>query len=107
MIIGTTITGLSTTIYAEGGFDEVLTQSRPASIDCHYRGSQLVKVTAPDGIVFTGPSGMLSRPYDYDITDLCDLAAVARQVEAEKIERAELRAEAAWTEFQLTCKVLV
>lgn len=101
MIIGTTITGLKTTIYADDGFDEVLVQTAAVSADCEFIGGQLVRVTAPDGITFSGNGTTITRPDGFDITGLCDLAAVARQVEAKKVERAELRAEAAWTDFQL------
>ncbi len=76
-----TITSLKSTIFADGGMDEVLTQKSPILADCWMEGKRVVKVVAPDGIVFAGPSGELRRPDNFDITDLCDLAQLAREIE--------------------------
>lgn len=84
-----TLKDLTTTIFADEGFDEVLKQVRPVTGDCWLVGGKVVKVVAPDGIVFAGPSGRLIRPDGFNVTDICDLAQLARDIAAEKAERDE------------------
>jgi len=89
MIIATTLIDLATTIFADEGMNEVLRQSGAVTADCWMEGGRVVKVTCPDGITFRGPSGTLTRPDNFNVTDLCDLPALARQIAADKVERDE------------------
>jgi hypothetical protein len=85
-----TLTGLTTTIFADEGFDEVLKQVGAVTGDCWMVGRKVVKVVAPDGIEFSGPSGRLIRPDGFNVTDICDLEQLARDIAASKAERDEL-----------------
>lgn len=85
-----TLTGLTTTIFADGGFDEVLHQVGAVTGDCWTVGGKVVKVVAPDGIEFAGPSGRLIRPDGFNVTDICDLTKLARDIAADKVEREEM-----------------
>lgn len=89
-----TLTGLKTTIYAEEGMDEVLKQVLAVSADCWIEGGKVVKVVVPDGIVFAGPSGSLVRPDGYNVTYMCDLAAIAKQIADDQEERDEMLMDA-------------
>lgn len=87
MIQSTTISGLHTTIYADEGFDEVLVQTGAVNVDCWISNGRVTRVVAPDGITFSGKAGTLSRPDNFDVTELCDLAKLAKQIEKECDER--------------------
>lgn len=87
MTTTTTLTGLSTTIYAAEGFDEVLIQVGAVTGECFIVGGKVVKVLAADGVVFAGKGTTLIRPDGYDVTDLCDLDKLARQIKDEADER--------------------
>lgn len=91
MTTSVTLTGLKTTIYTDEGMDEVLVQRGAVTGDCWLEGGHVVKVVAPDGITFAGPSGTLTRPYNFNVTDLCDLAQLARDIRADAAERAAVR----------------
>lgn len=89
MIHSTTISGLRTTIFADEGMDEVLVQTSAVNVDVWIKERRVTCVLAPDGITFSGQSGTLSRPDNYNVTGLCDLEALLRQVMLEKREREE------------------
>ena len=94
MTISVILSGLTTTIYADDGMDEVLVQERAVSVDCWLDVGRVVKVVAPDGITFSGATGSLRRPSGFNLTELCDLAKLARDISGEREERAEMRREA-------------
>ena len=94
MIHSTTITGLRATIYTDEGAEEVLMQTGAVSVDCWLVGGKVVRVVTPDGITFSGKTGTLTRPDNFDVTELCDQAkrvALAKQIEDERDERLDDR----------------
>lgn len=87
MIHSTTISGLRTTIFADEGVDEILVQTGAVNVDCWISNGCVTRVVAPDGITFSGKAGTLSRADNFNVTELCDLAKLAKQIEDERDER--------------------
>ena len=87
MTHSTTITGLRAVIYTDEGAEEVLMQTGAVSVDCWLVGGKVVRVVVPDGITFSGKTGTLTRPDNFDVTGLCDLDKLAKQIEDEREER--------------------
>lgn len=85
-----TLTGLSTTIFADEGMNEKLIQVGAVTGECFIEGGKVVKVLASDGVVFAGKGTTLIRPDGYDVTDLCDLAKLAKQIDGDREEREEM-----------------
>lgn len=86
----TIVKNLKSTISLDGGMDIELVQVGAAQVDIELDGARIVSVKAPLGVVFAGSCGRLVREDYCDITDLCDLAALRKQLADEQEERDEV-----------------
>lgn len=75
-----------------GGIDIVMKQVQPVTVTCIMDGSKITRVHADDGIEFASEGGLLSVEYKpcFDITELCNKAALERQMRDEQREREEM-----------------
>ena|SRR5471032_335463 len=87
------VRGLTATISVHGDLDVTLQQVGVVSVSCYIegRGNKPFKVTADDGIEFGGAGVLLSLPAAYNVTEICDLAALEREI----ADLVEARAECA------------
>lgn len=90
----TTITGLTLDLSISGSMDGILDQVTPVFVDCEMDAGKVRKVLAYDGIEFARGQLKVSLPVDYDITELCDLGALAKRINDELEERDEARIDA-------------
>lgn len=89
------VRGLKSTVSINDGLNVDLLQFGVASASCWFNGAaprgRIYKVTADDGIDFMHASGMrLSLAAGADITELCDIEAMAKDIAWLVEERAEL-----------------
>lgn len=85
-----TLSGLRTTITTGGAPDQVLMQPGDALGDAWVEGGKVVKVVAADGIVFAGAWTTLIRPAGFNVTDMCDLHALAKRIDNQQEEQGAL-----------------
>lgn len=81
----------STVNFCDGSDDIELVQVGVAEVDVELRDGVIVRVTAPQGIVFARGGLRVSREDYCDVTDLCDRAAIKKQLASEQEERDEMR----------------
>lgn len=85
------ITDQKAVISINGDLDVTLKQVSPIFADCWMSGKFVIKVKASDGIEFAANGICLSLPRNHNITDLCDLPALAKQITDEQDERDDMQ----------------
>jgi len=90
----TLVKELTVPISIDGGIEIILTQVSPVFVTCIMDGSKVKRVHADAGIEFLSDGGFIGLSYKpgYEITDICNRAALERQIRAEAEENEAMQA---------------
>lgn len=88
-----TVSNLTIDVSLNGGIGVIMTQVAPVVVTCTMDGSKVSKVHADEGIEFLSEGGFVGVEYKagYDITELCNKAAIEREMRANTEENEEMR----------------
>ena len=89
-----TVSGLVIDVSLNGGISLAMNQVAPVVVTCTMDGSKISRVHADEGIEFASNGGFLSVGYKagYDITELCNRAAMEREMRAAEQDEESFKA---------------